>query len=187
MAALPDDTARCTSRTTLRTTKILFHARRPRIRAHRHICRETGRACLLGSMVSGSSSHDVSTRCRNSHISHCHRLGKQRYSGRKSPSTRCLDDSATRTRHCQRPSGCDSQSRWPRTGSFARDQWHHLWGSSFVCGPQGEFLFRAPDNAEAEAIIDIDIQRSENVRRWWPFLRDRRIDAYTGIVQRFLD
>lgn len=62
-----------------------------------------------------------------------------------------------------------------------------FWGSSFVCGPQGEFLFRAPDNAEAEAIIDIDIQRSENVRRWWPFLRDRRIDAYTGIVQRFLD
>lgn len=62
-----------------------------------------------------------------------------------------------------------------------------FWGSSFVCGPQGEFLFRAPDNAEAEAVIDIDIQRSENVRRWWPFLRDRRIDAYTGIVQRFLD
>lgn len=62
-----------------------------------------------------------------------------------------------------------------------------FWGSSFVCGSQGEFLFRAPDNAEAEAVIDIDIQRSENVRRWWPFLRDRRIDAYTGIVQRFLD
>ncbi len=62
-----------------------------------------------------------------------------------------------------------------------------FWGSSFACGPQGEFLFRAPDNAEAEAVIDIDIQRSENVRRWWPFLRDRRIDAYTGITQRFLD
>jgi len=62
-----------------------------------------------------------------------------------------------------------------------------FWGSSFVCGPQGEFLFRAPDNAEAEAIIDIDIQRSENVRRWWPFLRDRRVDAYTGITKRFLD
>ncbi len=62
-----------------------------------------------------------------------------------------------------------------------------FWGSSFVCGPQGEFLFRAPDNAEAEAIIDIDMQRSENVRRWWPFLRDRRIDAYTGITKRFLD
>lgn len=62
-----------------------------------------------------------------------------------------------------------------------------FWGSSFACGPQGEFLFRAPDNAESEAVIDIDIQRSENVRRWWPFLRDRRIDAYTGIAQRFLD
>lgn len=62
-----------------------------------------------------------------------------------------------------------------------------FWGSSFACGSQGEFLFRAPDNAEAEAVIDIDIQRSENVRRWWPFLRDRRIDAYTGIAQRFLD
>lgn len=62
-----------------------------------------------------------------------------------------------------------------------------FWGSSFACGPQGEFLFRAPDNAEAEAVIDIDIQRSENVRRWWPFLRDRRIDAYTEIAQRFLD
>lgn len=62
-----------------------------------------------------------------------------------------------------------------------------FWGSSFACGPQGEFLFRAPDNAEAEAVINIDIQRSENVRRWWPFLRDRRIDAYTGIAQRFLD
>lgn len=62
-----------------------------------------------------------------------------------------------------------------------------FWGSSFACGPQGEFLFRAPDNAESEAVIDIDIQRSENVRRWWPFLRDRRINAYTGIAQRFLD
>lgn len=62
-----------------------------------------------------------------------------------------------------------------------------FWGSSFACGPQGEFLFRAPDNAEAEAVINIDTQRSENVRRWWPFMRDRRIDAYTGIAQRFLD
>ena len=62
-----------------------------------------------------------------------------------------------------------------------------FWGSSFVCGPQGEFLFRAPDNAEAEAIIDINMQRSENVRRWWPFLRDRRIDKYIGITSRYID
>lgn len=62
-----------------------------------------------------------------------------------------------------------------------------FWGSSFVCGPQGEFLFRAPSDDEAEAIINIDMQRSENVRRWWPFLRDRRIDAYRDITKRFID
>ena len=62
-----------------------------------------------------------------------------------------------------------------------------FWGSSFVCGPQGEFLFRAPSDDEAKAIINIDMQRSENVRRWWPFLRDRRIDAYRDITKRFID
>ncbi len=62
-----------------------------------------------------------------------------------------------------------------------------FWGSSFVAGPQGELLFRAPDDAEEIAIIDIDMHRSEQVRRWWPFLRDRRIDAYSGLTKRFLD
>lgn len=62
-----------------------------------------------------------------------------------------------------------------------------FWGSSFVAGPQGEFLYQAPADAEAEAIIDIDMRRSEQVRRWWPFLRDRRIDAYAGLTRRFLD
>jgi N-carbamoylputrescine amidase len=62
-----------------------------------------------------------------------------------------------------------------------------FWGSSFVAGPQGEFLFAAPSDAEAEAIVTVDRQRSENVRRWWPFLRDRRIDAYGGLTSRFLD
>ena len=62
-----------------------------------------------------------------------------------------------------------------------------FWGSSFVAGPQGEFLYNAPTDKEITAIIDIDMQRSENVRRWWPFLRDRRIDAYDGITSRFLD
>ncbi|MDE6098623.1 MAG: carbon-nitrogen hydrolase [Muribaculaceae bacterium] len=62
-----------------------------------------------------------------------------------------------------------------------------FWGSSFVAGPQGEITFMAPDDAECDAIIDIDMKRSEQVRRWWPFLRDRRIDAYTGLTQRFLD
>ena len=62
-----------------------------------------------------------------------------------------------------------------------------FWGNSFVAGPQGELLFQAPTDTESTAIIDIDMRRSEQVRRWWPFLRDRRIDAYTPILTRFND
>lgn len=62
-----------------------------------------------------------------------------------------------------------------------------FWGSSFVAGPQGEFLFNAPADAEIERIVEVDMNRSEQVRRWWPFLRDRRIDAYSGLVKRYLD
>lgn len=61
-----------------------------------------------------------------------------------------------------------------------------FWGSSFVAGPQGEFIYRAPDNDEALAVVDVNMERSEHVRRWWPFLRDRRIDAYGGLTSRFL-
>jgi N-carbamoylputrescine amidase len=62
-----------------------------------------------------------------------------------------------------------------------------FWGNSFVAGPQGEFLYQAPTDTEAMAIVDVDLKRSEQVRRWWPFLRDRRIDAYSGLTSRFLD
>ena len=62
-----------------------------------------------------------------------------------------------------------------------------FWGSSFVCGPQGEMLYQAPEKEEVEKIIDVDIKRSEQVRRWWPFLRDRRIDSYGDITRRFID
>ncbi|MBD5173402.1 MAG: carbon-nitrogen hydrolase [Bacteroidales bacterium] len=62
-----------------------------------------------------------------------------------------------------------------------------FWGTSFVAGPQGEFLYKAPENEEAVEIVNIDMKRSENVRRWWPFLRDRRIDAYSEITKRFID
>lgn len=62
-----------------------------------------------------------------------------------------------------------------------------FWGNSFVAGPQGELLFRAPSDEETVAIVDIDLSRSEQVRRWWPFLRDRRIDAYGDLVKRFRD
>ncbi|MBS7348099.1 MAG: carbon-nitrogen hydrolase [Muribaculaceae bacterium] len=62
-----------------------------------------------------------------------------------------------------------------------------FWGSSFVVGPQGEFLFRATDNAPCEEVVTLDMKRSENVRQWWPFFRDRRIDYYDSITRRFLD
>lgn len=62
-----------------------------------------------------------------------------------------------------------------------------FWGSSFVTGPQGEILYMAPDDAPCEHIKDVDMSRSENVRQWWPFLRDRRIDFYDGLTSRYLD
>ncbi|MDE5646714.1 MAG: carbon-nitrogen hydrolase [Muribaculaceae bacterium] len=62
-----------------------------------------------------------------------------------------------------------------------------FWGSSFVAGPQGEFLYRAGTDEEVAVVIDVDMKRCEQVRRWWPFLRDRRIDAYSGLTSRFLD
>ncbi len=61
-----------------------------------------------------------------------------------------------------------------------------FWGSSFVCGPQGEMLCRASETDEENLVVDVDMQRSENVRRWWPFLRDRRIDEFQGLTKRFL-
>ncbi|MCH5214622.1 MAG: carbon-nitrogen hydrolase [Muribaculaceae bacterium] len=62
-----------------------------------------------------------------------------------------------------------------------------FWGSSFVAGPQGEVLAMCPSDKAAEKIVEIDLERSENVRCWWPFLRDRRIDDYHGLTRRFLD
>ena len=62
-----------------------------------------------------------------------------------------------------------------------------FWGSSFVAGPQGEMLHRASDSEEESIVVDIDLAHGEQVRRWWPFLRDRRIEEYGGIVKRFLD
>ena len=62
-----------------------------------------------------------------------------------------------------------------------------FWGTSFVAGPQGELLYEAPTDQEVETIIDVDMKRSEQVRRWWPFLRDRRIEAYGQLTARFID
>ncbi len=61
-----------------------------------------------------------------------------------------------------------------------------FWGSSFVSGPQGELLYRAAKDKEECTVVDVDLKRSEQVRRWWPFLRDRRIDEFAGLTKRFL-
>jgi N-carbamoylputrescine amidase len=80
--------------------------------------------------------------------------------------------SVNRTGHEPDPSG--------HTGGI------HFWGSSFAAGPQGEILTRLPSDHEAIQVIDVDTTRTEHVRRWWPFFRDRRIDAYQEITRRYL-
>ena len=62
-----------------------------------------------------------------------------------------------------------------------------FWGSSFVAGQQGELLFEASQTEEVAAVVDVDLHRTESVRQWWPFLRDRRIDAYQDLARRFID
>lgn len=62
-----------------------------------------------------------------------------------------------------------------------------FWGSSFVAGPQGEFLYQAPTDSEVEQVVEVSLTRSEQVRRWWPFLRDRRIDEFAQLAKRYID
>ena len=62
-----------------------------------------------------------------------------------------------------------------------------FWGTSFVAGPQGELIYEASEDEEESIIVEMDLDHSEQVRRWWPFLRDRRIDEYQGLTNRFLD
>ncbi|MBO7119850.1 MAG: carbon-nitrogen hydrolase [Bacteroidaceae bacterium] len=62
-----------------------------------------------------------------------------------------------------------------------------FWGSSFIAGQQGELLYQASDNKQEAVVVEVDLRRTESVRQWWPFLRDRRIDAYEGLTRRFID
>lgn len=62
-----------------------------------------------------------------------------------------------------------------------------FWGSSFVCGPQGEMLAQASQDKEENILVQVNLSHSENVRRWWPYLRDRRIDKFEGLLERFID
>ena len=62
-----------------------------------------------------------------------------------------------------------------------------FWGTSFVAGPQGEIIYEASTDEEESIIVELDMDHSEQVRRWWPFLRDRRIDEYNDILKRYID
>ena len=62
-----------------------------------------------------------------------------------------------------------------------------FWGSSFVAGQQGELLYQASQTKQEAAVVDVDLQRTETVRQWWPFLRDRRIDDFHDLTRRFID
>ena len=77
-----------------------------------------------------------------------------------------------------------------RTGNEPDPSGHsngiQFWGNSFVAGPQGELLCELSNHEEVCHVVDIDISRNEHIRRWWPFLRDRRIDAFEGLTQRYL-
>jgi len=61
-----------------------------------------------------------------------------------------------------------------------------FWGNSFVAGPQGEMLIEASNDKEECLIVELNMERSEQVRRWWPFFRDRRIDAFGDLTKRFI-
>ena len=71
--------------------------------------------------------------------------------------------------------------------STLNSQFIQFWGTSFVAGPQGEILYEASTEEEESIIVELDLDHSEQVRRWWPFFRDRRIDAYDDILHRFID
>jgi len=142
---------------------------------------------MLGSMVSGSCPPDGTKRCGTFNLSYRHWLGKQRHDDKKarqlnawiiSQRAHAVANglpviSVNRVGHEPDPSG--------QTNGIL------FWGNSFVAGPQGEFLAQAGNDHPENIVVEIDMERSENVRRWWPFLRDRRIDEDDGLTKRFLD
>jgi N-carbamoylputrescine amidase len=79
---------------------------------------------------------------------------------------------------------CNRTGREPHPGGRTHTE---FWGSSFVCGPQGEILWEGPGDRPAVGVVEIELSRTERVRRIWPFLRDRRIDAYGSLLKRYDD
>ena len=125
---------------------------------------------MLGPVVSGGSPTNGSAGCRTAYLSHSHWTTVQRG---HAVANGLPVVSVNRVGFEPDPSG--------------QTEGIQFWGSSMVVGPQGEVLYRSSADEEESIIAEVDLAHSEDVRRWWPFLRDRRIDEYGEITKRFID
>ena len=114
-------------------------------------------------------------------------LGKHRYPRRKDAPAGGMGNRTARSRRSQR-SACHCRNRVGlEPDPSGQTNGIQFWGNSFVAGPQGEIIAQTSNLKEENMVVEIDMNRSENVRRWWPFLRDRRIDEFEQLTRRFID
>ena len=149
----------------------------------RGLSRDAG---LLGSVVSGGRAADRAAGSKRALLSHRHRLasgGKRRVG---SGAVRCLVHHSAGARHRQRSLCRRGQSRWPRDGQHSRQRGEgaglDFWGGSFLADPFGRIIAKASHDKEEILMGTVDVKLQEEIRRNWPFLRDRRIDAYGPIT-----
>ena len=138
-------------------------------------------------LVSGSGTPDGAGRRRPAALPHRHRLGPHRRAGRAEPPAGRLDHRAARPTRWPTACRCWSPNRTGFEPGPDGNGGIDFWGNSFVCGPQGEYLARAGRDQEQTLVVDLDMARSEEVRRIWPYLRDRRVDAYQDLTKRYRD
>ncbi len=167
--------------------KVLLHPRRPRLQADQDLRRHAGGTGMLGPVVPRSRPHDGPGRGGSADLPDRHRLGPNDTDAEKE---RQLDAWVTMQRGHAVANGMPV-IRVNRVG-FEADPSKvgagiDFWGNSFVAGPQGELLVQGNNDKEDVLVVEMDGSRSENVRRIWPFLRDRRIDAYEDLLKRYRD
>ena len=165
--------------------EVLLHSRRPRLPGARHAGRPRRHARLLGPVVSRGRPPDRAEGGRGPVLPHGDRLaprreGRVRRGAGRPPGRPCSGRTPSPTACSSRPSTA-SATRGPPAGGL------EFWGGSFVADPFGRLLARAGREAEEVLVATCDPRLQEETRRNWPFLRDRRIDAYGPITQRFLD